>query len=322
MMMTDKLNSGLIESMKEKIPEGANLANLLMDILYIGKEAVYRRLRGEVPFTFTEAAVISQKLGVSLDQLIGANFGGNALFGLNIVHYADPVETYYAMIDGYAKIFRELKREPESELATSSNIIPQTLYMTYDMLSRFRLFKWMYQHDKIDCTNHCYDDLVLPEKLLQRQKELVDEAQQFESTCHIWDSMIFQYLVNDIKYFTKIHLLTEDNVFQLKTELLQSLDELEEIAMKGKFASGKDVHIYISNINFEATYSYAASKYRHVSMIRIYAINSITSRDTEVFGNLKEWIRSLRKFSTLISQSAEMQRIQFFKKQREIIAEL
>ena len=267
MMMTDKLNSGLIESMKEKIPEGANLANLLMDILYIGKEAVYRRLRGEVPFTFTEAAVISQKLGVSLDQLIGANFGGNALFGLNIVHYADPVETYYAMIDGYAKIFRELKREPESELATSSNIIPQTLYMKYDMLSRFRLFKWMYQHDKI-------------------------------------------------------HLLTEDNVFQLKTELLQSLDELEEIAMKGKFASGKDVHIYISNINFEATYSYAASKYRHVSMIRIYAINSITSRDTEVFGNLKEWIRSLRKFSTLISQSAEMQRIQFFKKQREIIAEL
>ena len=220
------------------------------------------------------------------------------------------------MIDGYAKIFRELKREPESELATSSNIIPQTLYMKYDMLSRFRLFKWMYQHDKIDCTNHCYDDLVLPEK------ELVDEAQQFESTCHIWDSMIFQYLVNDIKYFTKIHLLTEDNVFQLKTELLQSLDELEEIAMKGKFASGKDVHIYISNINFEATYSYAASKYRHVSMIRIYAINSITSRDTEVFGNLKEWIRSLRKFSTLISQSAEMQRIQFFKKQREIIAEL
>ena len=180
----------------------------------------------------------------------------------------------------------------------------------------------MYQHDKIDCTNHCYDDLVLPDKLLQRQKELVDEAQQFESTCHIWDSMIFQYLVNDIKYFTKIHLLTEDNVFQLKTELLQSLDELEEIAKKGKFASGKDVHIYISNINFEATYSYAASKYRHVSMIRIYAINSITSRDTVVFGNLKEWIRSLRKFSTLISQSAEMQRIQFFKKQREIIAEL
>lgn len=34
---------------------------------------------------------------------------------------------------------------------------------------------------------------------------------------------------------------------------------------------------------------------------------------------MKEWIQSLRKFSTMISESGEMQRIQFFKKQREIV---
>lgn len=54
-MITDQLNTGLISAMKEKLPQGTNLANLLMDILYIGKEAVYRRLRGEVPFTLAEA---------------------------------------------------------------------------------------------------------------------------------------------------------------------------------------------------------------------------------------------------------------------------
>ena len=41
-MITDQLNTGLISAMKEKLPQGTNLANLLMDILYIGKEAVYR----------------------------------------------------------------------------------------------------------------------------------------------------------------------------------------------------------------------------------------------------------------------------------------
>lgn len=55
-MITDQLNTGLISAMKEKLPQDTNLANLLMDILYIGKEAVYRRLRGEVPFTLAEAA--------------------------------------------------------------------------------------------------------------------------------------------------------------------------------------------------------------------------------------------------------------------------
>ena len=40
----------LINQMKERIPPGHNLANYLTDTLYMGKEAVYRRLRGEVAF--------------------------------------------------------------------------------------------------------------------------------------------------------------------------------------------------------------------------------------------------------------------------------
>lgn len=321
-MITDKLNTGLISSMKERIPDGVNLANLLMDILYIGKEAVYRRLRGEVPFTLAEAATISQKMGVSLDRLVGTHFSGNALFGLNIVHHADPLETAYSIVDNYASVFAEMKGEPDSELGTASNIIPQTFYLKYDMLSRFRFFKWIYQHDQIDTSSKCFDDMALPEKLIDRQRDFVSEAQQIESTCYIWDDNIFLYLINDIKYFEKIHLISEDNLRALKAELHAMLDEMEEIASKGKFSSGKDVHIYISNINFEATYSYVSTRHRHLSLIRVYAINSITSLDPEVFDSVKEWIQSLRKFSTLISESGEMQRILFFKKQREIVDSL
>lgn len=51
----------------------------------------------------------------------------------------------------------------------------------------------------------------------------------------------------------------------------------------------------------------------HLSMIRVYAINSITTQDNEMFGDFKEWIQSLKKFSTLISESGEMQRILFLK---------
>lgn len=54
-------------------------------------------------------------------------------------------------------------------------------------------------------------------------------------------------------------------------------------------------------------------------MIRVYSINSITTQDSEMFNSLKDWIQSLKKFSTMISESGEMQRIQFFNRQREII---
>ena len=58
--MQNELNTSLIEAVKEKLPLKENLANLLIDTLYIGKEAIYRRLRGEVPFTLEEAALISR----------------------------------------------------------------------------------------------------------------------------------------------------------------------------------------------------------------------------------------------------------------------
>lgn len=53
-MITNELNTGLVNAVREKLPSKDNLANALMDILYIGKEAIYRRLRGEVPFTLTK----------------------------------------------------------------------------------------------------------------------------------------------------------------------------------------------------------------------------------------------------------------------------
>lgn len=49
-MIMNELNTNLIEAAKEKFPAKGQLANILMDTLYMGKEAIYRRLRGEVPF--------------------------------------------------------------------------------------------------------------------------------------------------------------------------------------------------------------------------------------------------------------------------------
>lgn len=92
-MITNELNKGLIEAIREKLPSNSNMANALMDILFIGREAIYRRLRGEVPFTLTEAAIISRKLGLSLDNMVGTSFKENAVFDMNVVHHKNPFET-------------------------------------------------------------------------------------------------------------------------------------------------------------------------------------------------------------------------------------
>ena len=293
-MMINELNTGLIEALKEKLPPKTNLANLLMDTLYIGREAIYRRLRGEVPFTLEEAALISRKLGVSLDKIVGVSFSANAVFDLNVVDHDDPFNAYFTILSRYVKIFRAFQDDPTTALGTSSNTIPQILYLKHDLLSKFRLFKWMYQNKHIQC-NH-FENLKIPEKLVDTQREFVSLTQYIHSTDYIWDNMIFHHLVNDIKYFSDIHLISCEDIQRINS-----------------------VRIYVSHINFEATYSYLETSSLQLSMIRVYSINSITTQDSEMFNSLKDWIQSLKKFSTMISESGEMQRIQFFNRQREII---
>ncbi|MCC8096197.1 MAG: hypothetical protein LIP05_13080, partial [Tannerellaceae bacterium] len=72
MMKTDILYDNFLQTLKEKIPQKAVLANTLAQILSIEKEAVYRRLRREVLFTFSEVAIISHYLGISIDFIVGS----------------------------------------------------------------------------------------------------------------------------------------------------------------------------------------------------------------------------------------------------------
>ena len=316
-MITNELNIGLIEAAKEKMPTGTNLANTLMDILYIGKEAIYRRLRGEVPFTLAEAAVISRKMGISLDKMIGVSFSNNAVFDLNVVHHTNTFETYHDILTKYVDAFDNIREDPTTEMATSSNILPQALYLKHDVLSKFRLFKWMYQNENIKCKH--FDELEIPHKIYNIQKDFVNMTQQMKTTDYIWDNTVFEHVVRDIQFFSEIHLVSEEDKELIKDDLLLLTDELEELAGKGKYETGNDARIYISNIKFDATYSYVATSNSHISMIRIYSINAITTQDDGMFRSLKEWVQSLKKFSTQISESGEMQRIRFFNEQREII---
>ena len=107
--MKNYIVNELIAAMKERIPRGINLANYLTDALCMGKEAVYRRLRGEVAFTFDEIAMISCKLGISIDQIIGNHQSNRVTFDLNLLHSPDPLESYYEIIERYLRIFNYVK---------------------------------------------------------------------------------------------------------------------------------------------------------------------------------------------------------------------
>lgn len=135
--MKNKIVNELITAMKARVPEKQNLAGYLADTLCMGKEAVYRRLRGEVSFTLEEVALISRRLGISIDQIIGNHLSDRVTFDLNLLKSSDSMEGYYEIIHRYLQIFDYVKKDETTEVYTASNLLPFTLYSEYEYLSKF-----------------------------------------------------------------------------------------------------------------------------------------------------------------------------------------
>lgn len=108
--MKNSIVTELINEMRERIAPKETLANFLTNTLCMGKEAVYRRLRGEVAFTFDEVALISHKLGISIDQIVGNHLSNRATFDLNLQNSPDPIDSYYEILERYLRIFNYVKK--------------------------------------------------------------------------------------------------------------------------------------------------------------------------------------------------------------------
>lgn len=131
---------------------------------------------------------------------------------------------------------------------------------------------------------------------------------------------MFRYLVTDILFFVSINLITPEELKVLQAELLELLEGMERFVAKGCYDdTGNEIYVYLSNINLDTSYCYLGGQNYHLSMLKAFTLNSITSFDVETFHRLKNWMSSLKRSSTLISVSGEKERVRFFNDQRCLV---
>ena len=133
-----------------------------------------------------------------------------------------------------------------------------------------------------------------------------------------WDTDIFHSLVKEIKHFAELNLISANDGIHLKEELLQLLTELERLSVKGQSNNGHEASIYLSNINFEATYSYITKKDFQISLFRVYSINFMDSQNPHICQMQKDWIQSLKRHSATYFWARSTTHV-FLERQRRII---
>ncbi|MDR0713539.1 MAG: hypothetical protein LBF89_04675 [Bacteroidales bacterium] len=318
MIKEQLLYERFMESLRRKVSNKTLMVKILTDILMIEKDAVYRRMRGEVNFTFAEIASIANQLGISLDSIIGSASPTYRPSHLKINRHGNPTDADYRSLSDFNERIKSLRQHPEAEIAEICNILPQIFSFDLEMISRFNLFIWGLT---ISEEGKHFQEVTVPERTRKLYRELFHNMRCITSK-FIWDNMLFQYMVNEIKYNLSIHRMEPEDARALKEELHRLLDYTEKICINGKFDEGGTAYLFISDITIYNNYMYVACEDYHCSMVKVFILDSIISYDRKFFEQTKICINAVKQVSTLISVSGGRSRTIFFDRQRKIVDSL
>jgi len=320
-MKKEFLFKNLIETLQDRIPQRGKLADVLTELLGIEKEAVYRRLRGAVPFSFLEIRAIANYMGLSLDSIAENISSGSRQMTVLMTKFLEPQEEDYKKLEDFTVSIHNLKENADSEAGAIGSIIPSSLCVAYEYIYKFYLFKLSYQFGNPQKIKS-YSDTKIPEGMKLINREFVDGVHSSPKSIYIIDRRVIEYFVNDIHFFFDIRLITREDILMLKDDLNILINDLERYAINGHFDTGNKVDIYLANVHIDANFNYIDAKNCQLTMMRTFAFGDSYSFDGVIFQNMKNWLNFLKRTSTLISGGNTAERINFFDQQRKIIETL
>lgn len=318
--MEKSVNDKLIETIKKYISNDDKIVSRLEDILNIGQQSIYRRLRGEIPFTFEETMKIALNLSFSLDEIIG-KYHPKGTF-LNMESYLkeemDFTEVYEDFISKSVDLIHKVGNASDSILITARNKFPPSLLLRFENLTRFKFFKVRHLQEE-NAFNLPFSEIELTSGNKESMKKYLYNYRQINKIELILDNNTLLSFIKEITYFYKRHLISESDLNQLQSELFELVDYMEKIMLNKKIDSGAEVSVYISTFNIETNYSYLQYDEKQLVRFWVYAEIPMVISDPKICEMQREWLESLKKYSTLITGSNELQRIQYLNRQREYI---
>jgi hypothetical protein len=316
--MNTKLNVALVKKILECIPKNIKPIEYLMDLLDISRESVYRRMRGEIAFSFEEIAKLSQELNFMIDPVIGINSEKSICFYLREDTSIDEEQNFLAMLENYYKIVESISQASKGEMIASVNRLPLLLLIEFDNLFRFFYYKWIHQSLQIP-VNHSFSEIMVSSDIMKLRDKFIFKSKTFDNKTFICCRNIFLTIVREIQYYHCRNLISKEDVLVLKKELIELLNNMKLVMQRGIDDAGRMYNLYFSLLDIEMNTTYATYDGNYSSQYWIYSVNSIIIKNHNICLMHKKWLESLRKSAILITQSNEKLQLEFINKQYEYI---
>jgi len=319
--MRGKQNDLLSSKILESIPDNIKPIEFLTELLNIGKESAYRRMRSEIPFTFEEITKLSLELDFSIDEIIGKNKEERIFLDLQANSTASHEESFLSAMQEYYKFCELVSNAQTKEVMVVLNRNSFASFIGYDALFKLYYYNWKHQTYNISL-NDPYCDTVIPSQVnaIRQQFKLIKP--NLYNIHYIIDRDIFQNIVREIQYYYNRKLITDAEIENLREELLQVLRNIETIMQTGCNDCGASMNYYLSLLDIETNTNYATFDGNIASLYLMHPVNFICIVNQEICRMQKRWIEAIKKYSILVTLSNEILQAEFINKQIEYLNNL
>ncbi len=239
MEIVQDVQQRIFDSIRQQLPKDEKIASVLMNTLHLSQDAVYRRLRGDVPLTIYETKTLCEAYSISFDDIeeykkgrVNFNYLPLDRIGLNF-------ETW---LTGLRDGLRGLKALDNTKMIMCINDTPIFQLFNLPHLTRFKFFFWAKTYLKIPAYEN---ELFKREKIDKRVLGVGIEAHNIYNsipTTEIYSSETLQGTLRQIEYYFDAHLFEEPSyALELLDNLKQLIHHMRTEAEVGrKFAFGNE----------------------------------------------------------------------------------
>jgi len=295
-----------------------------MKLLDVSRESIYRRIRGEIPFTFEEISQLSVALGFSIDEIVGQHEKNRIFFNMQVENADDPSLQFEIMLRQYHLDVQMLARYDDTYIIHTQNRVPIVIAVAYPNIFRFYYFRWIHQLHDVP-VNYSFSDVEIPDEVEKIRINIVNDTDLLRYNIFILDRSVYMNVIKEMQYYYRRKLITKEELSLLKDELMYMVNHTEGVAQRGYVNDQRiaKMDIYLSTMDIESNSISTEYNGGHtMSYFFAYAMNPMIVRDSEACLIHRKWMESIKKYSVFITQSNELLQFEFFSEQREYISKM
>lgn len=320
----DQLQQALFSQLKERLPQGESLVDIIAELLSVSNDSAYRRIRGETAVTLNELKKICSHFRLSVDGLLHLN-SDSILFRTKWSEIGDF--NYRKFLESMVNDQRSVGQPENAEMLIYAKDFPVFYNFLIPEIAAFKSFFWHKTALNLDSHKQLkFDPMDIDPEIISLGNQIAQNFARMRSS-ELWNDEVLHSITSQVLFFHDSGYMKSSSVTELllgKLEKLvdhfQAQAEQGEKFLVGQSASGTgNLKLYYNEVMIGDNTLVVRVADQYQAVFTHNVINTLSTRDESFARQTWEVHQNIIGRSTLISSSNEKERNKYFKRLRDRI---